>query len=79
MTFRNIYELRDAVKKLDSFKKMTFIQKNVLIKRNNLRAIENSLNVIKNIGFSEWDSQTRSTYLNRLIIKEIQENGKEIQ
>jgi len=71
MEFKNIYDLRKIIKKLEVYREMSLIQRTILLRRNNLKAIENSIYVIKNIGFDKWESQTHTIYWNKKIIKNL--------
>ena len=70
MAVEQIHFLRIKILETESYKKLSKIQKDICLKRNNIKAIENALNVIKNIGFDKWDKESNSNYLNKLIIKE---------
>ena len=72
MTYKDIYALRDALKKTSEFQNLTFIQKKIAIKRNNLVAINHSIHLIKNIGYEAWLKDTKTNYLNKLLIDGLQ-------
>jgi len=78
MEFKNIYQLRDMIKKSEAYNEMSLIQRVIFLKRNNLKAIEHSIYVIRNIGYDKWESQTNSIHWNKKIIKSIL-NGKKIK
>lgn len=61
----------ELVLKSQSYKKMDNIQKSITKKYANIKQISHAMTVIKNIGFDQWQKQERATYLNRLIIKEL--------
>jgi len=44
-------------------------------KLSNFKKIEHYLAVIKNIGFDQWQRQSDVSYLNKLIIKELSNEG----
>lgn len=67
----DVYKLRDKIKSLNCYKKFTHVQQKIVCKKNNLHALHHSLNVIKNIGYHNWERQTKSMYLNQIIIEEI--------
>lgn len=68
---------REKIKNTKIYQGLEFYRKKIVLKRNNVKAIEHSLEVIKNIGFDQWEKQTQSNYLNRLIINEIKNNERE--
>jgi len=69
--FSNIYDLRKIIKKSEAYNEMSLIQRVIFLKRNNLKAIEHSIYVIRNIGYDKWESQTNSIHWNKKIIKSI--------
>ena len=76
MEFKNIYQLRDIIKKSEAYKNMSLIQRIIFLKRNNLKAIEHSIFVIKNIGYDKWESQTNAIDWNKKIISSILNDKK---
>mgnify|MGYP000917980983 CR=1 FL=1 len=71
MEFDNIYQLRKIIKKLEVYQEMSLIQRKIFLRRNNLKAIDNSFRVIKNIGYDRWDEQTHTMRWNKKIIKNL--------
>jgi hypothetical protein len=71
MDFKNIYHLRKIIKKLAVYEDMSPIQRKIFLKRNNLKAIEHSIYVIRNIGYDSWESQTNAIYWNKKIIESL--------
>lgn len=53
------------------FKSMSKIRQKLYKTRNNVKAIENGVNVSLNIGFDKWQEQTQSNWDNIQIIKEL--------
>ena len=62
---------RDLVIETSTYKNLNHIAQKMARSRNNIVAIENSVNIIRNRGFDLWESQTNCSYRNKLIIMEI--------
>lgn len=75
MTSDNIYYTRQKIKNTQAYLGLSKMQQKVSTMRSNVKAIENSLEVVKNVGFDQWDKQTQSNYNNRLIVKEISDEA----
>lgn len=71
MASEQIHFTRQKVISTDAYKSMSKIQQIMAKKRNNIKAIEHALNVIENVGFAQWEKQSNSNYLNKLIINEL--------
>ena len=71
MEFDNIYQLRKIIKELEVYQEMSRIQRVIYLRRNNLKAIDNSLKIIKHIGYDRWDEQTHTMRWNKKIIKNL--------
>ena len=54
---------------------MDNVQRIMVKKLSNFKKIEHYLAVIKNIGFDQWQRQSDVSYLNKLIIKELSNEG----
>lgn len=65
---------KQKIQKTDAYKKMSFIQRKIAGSFSNLKTIGHSLKVIEHIGFAQWVKQTKSTYLNQLLIHDILKN-----
>jgi len=76
MEFKNIYDLRKIIKKSEAYNEMSLIQRVIFLKRNNLKAIEHSIFVIRNIGYDKWESQTNAIHWNKRIIKSLLDGQK---
>lgn len=63
--------IREKILNSETYKSLSFVQKATLTKKNNIKIIEHDLNVIKNITFENWEKKYQTTYLNKLIIKEL--------
>lgn len=76
--FRNIYHLRDIIKKSEAYKNMSLIQRVIFLKRNNLKAIEHSIYVIRNIGYDNWERQSNAIHWNKKIIESLIDEQKKL-
>lgn len=73
MSVSKLYQLRDKIVVSDCYLSMDNIQQKLSIKTNNLRKLENHLNVINNVGYEKWLQQSKPNYLNKLLIKELKQ------
>lgn len=62
---------KEQIQATEVYKNMNFIQKQFVKKYNNVRSINHALNVIKNLGYEQWQKQSNPSYINLLIINEI--------
>jgi hypothetical protein len=67
MTYSQCQEL---VIKSKSYKNLNFIQKTMVKKHRNIKEILHCVEVIKNIGFVQWEKQSKVNHINKMIIKE---------
>lgn len=64
---------REKIKKTKSYKSLSFIQRKMIINRNNIIQIESGYNVAKNLGFDQWEKQGNFSQMNKGVIKELVE------
>jgi len=64
-------DLRTKIKETTHFKELSKIVKDITLNTNNVRAIDDALIQINNIGFKRWSEISNFRYNNALIIKEI--------
>ena len=62
---------RDLVIETSTYKNLNHIAQKMVRSRNNIVAIENSVNIIRNRGFDLWEKQSNCSYRNKEIIKDI--------
>ncbi len=66
----------DTVTGTKYYKTLTFVRKNMVRKWANCKNIDNSLNIIKAVGYEKWESDTNTNYTNKQIILELLQDGK---
>ena len=59
------------VKETKVFKGLTAIRKKIFSTRNNVKIIENGVNIANHKGFERFEKEHDFAYINRLIIKEL--------
>lgn len=62
---------RKDIENTNTFQKFDKIVKSILLKRQNVLAIENAINICKNRGLDYWERQTQSSNRNIEIVKEL--------
>lgn len=71
MSNSNIKITSSEIKDSKAFASLTRIQQKIYLNPNSRRAIENSVNVVINIGFEKWENQTHSSCFHREVVKEL--------
>ena len=66
----------DTITRTKFYKTLTFVRQNMVRKWANCKMIDNSLNIIKAVGFEKWEEDTNTNYTNKQIIKELLQDGK---
>lgn len=61
----------DTIKQTNYYKGLSFINKQIVRSWNNVKKIDNSLNVINAIGIEKWETQTNTSKVNKQIILEL--------
>lgn len=61
----------EKVQSTETFKKLNDIQKKITASRNNVRQIQDGLNIAKNIGFDAWSKSNKYYHVNKSIIQEL--------
>ncbi len=64
---------RKEVRETSSYKNATKIQQSLVTSRNNMMHINHSVNVCMHKGYESWSAISGSTYLNKMIVKELYE------
>lgn len=62
---------RKKIKETDFYKSLSFIQRKSVTTRNNCKAIEHHLNVIKNTNYKDWFLNQKPCKRNQIIIDQI--------
>jgi len=70
----NYRQTKDKMLNTEAYKNMSFIQKKLSRSFTNVKNIHHAIEVIKNTSFAQWHKQTKTTYLNQLIIHDILKN-----
>lgn len=71
MASEQIHIWRKKVIETKTYKDLSFIQRKMVITRNNLKQIEHCMVVIEHIGFDQWKKISNPNYTNKLIIKDL--------
>lgn len=66
--------LRKEVEETEAYRSANHIRKKLLLSRDNIKSIENGVNVCKNVGVERWMEISNFSYLNELIVLEIVKN-----
>lgn len=74
MAAEQVHLYRQKVINTDTYKGLSFLKKSFVRKRNNIKAIQHALSVINYKGFDHWEKEHKTSYLNKLIIKELIKN-----
>ena len=61
----------DTITRTKFYKTLTFERQNVVRKWANCKNIDNSINIIKAVGYEKWEEDTNTNYTNKQIIKEL--------
>lgn len=65
----------EMVRQTDAYKSLSPIRQKLCTSRNNVKnAIEHGVNVVMNVGVEKWETITKSTYQNKIIVLEIVQN-----
>lgn len=71
MAAEQTYIWRKKVIETKAYKELSFIQRKMIISRNNLSIISHCMSVIENVGYGHWEKISNPNYTNKLIIKEL--------
>jgi hypothetical protein len=64
---------RNKIRETLAYKNATKIQQILVLKRFNMIHINHSVNVCMHKGYESWSAISGSTYLNKMIVKELYE------
>lgn len=64
-------EIIEKCKKLAVYENLSFIQKKMFNKSENIKNLLHHLNVIKNTSYEHWEKNFKTNYINHLIIKNL--------
>lgn len=62
---------RELIKSTPTFQSLSRISQQILLSRNQVKAMEHNITLAKNIGYEKFESQSSALYRNKLIVKEI--------
>jgi hypothetical protein len=62
---------REKVKITNTYKELSSFQKTIYKTSQNIRAIENSYKLLKNVGLEDWQNLNQNRYINALIVQEL--------
>lgn len=61
----------DTIKETNYYKGLSFINQKIVRAKENVKKLDHSLNVIKELGIEKWEIQTKPSFVNKQIIIEL--------
>lgn len=65
--------LRHQVQETQTFKNLSPVLKKITSSRNQIKAIENAVNICKNTSYKKWEKNTNAQWRIREIVKDLLE------
>ena len=70
-------DLYSRIMDTETYKSGSYIQRKILLNSNNVKALLNAINVIKNMGYEKWERTTNFRSTNKEVLRELCNNESE--